>query len=164
MLKGRQGYVLDKMLEQGMITQAQHDEAKKTDVLATVHTPKGLFDGIKYPYFVLTAKQQLESRFGADTIQRAGWKVTTTLDANLQNMAEQQVQKGLTQVKRQGGDEIAFAAEDVKTGQMVALVGNVTFDSTKEAGQVNFARQKLPPGSTFKPYQYNQLWCWLSPL
>jgi membrane peptidoglycan carboxypeptidase len=157
MLKGRQGYVLDKMLEQGMITQAQHDEAKKTDVLATVHTPKGLFDGIKYPYFVLTAKQQLESRFGADTIQRAGWKVTTTLDANLQNMAEQQVQKGLTQVKRQGGDEIAFAAEDVKTGQMVALVGNVTFDSTKEAGQVNFARQKLPPGSTFKPYDYTSL-------
>lgn len=157
MLKGRQGYVIDKMLEQGMITQQQHDEAKKVDVIATIHTPKGLYDGIKYPYFVLTAKQQLESRFGADTIQRAGWKVTTTLDANLQNLAEQQVQKGLAQVKSQYGDEIALAAEDVKTGQMVALVGNVMFDSTKEAGQVNFARQKLPPGSTFKPYDYTSL-------
>jgi penicillin-binding protein 1A len=155
-LKARQHYIIDLMLEQRMITKEQHDEAQKVDVLATIHTPKGLYDGIKYPYFVLTAKQQLESRFGADTIQRAGWKVTTTLDVNLQKMAEEQVQKGLAQVKRQGGDEIAFASEDVKTGQMVALVGGVDF-TDPVSGQNNYARVKLPPGSTFKPYDYTSL-------
>jgi membrane peptidoglycan carboxypeptidase len=153
-LIGRQHYILDQMLSQGMITQKEHQEAKAKDTLATIHTPKPKYDGMKAPYFVLTTKEQLEAKYGAETVQRGGWKVITTLDLTLQNYAEQQVQKGLKQVKRQGGDQVAFAAEDVKTGQMVALVGNVMFDGEQEAGQVNFAREKLPPGSSIKPYDY----------
>lgn len=155
-LKGRQGYILDQMLKQGLITSAQHQEAKKIDTLAKYKTPKQKFAGIIAPYFVLTAKQQMEDKFGDQTVKRGGWKVTTTLDMNLQNLAEQQVQKGLAQVKRQGGNQIAFAAEDVKTGQMVALVGGVDFKN-EVYGQNNYARLRIPPGSSFKPYDYAAL-------
>ncbi len=156
-IKDRQHYIINLMLEQHMITQKQHDDAMKVDTLAGIHTPQPKYNGMKAPYFVLTAKEELEAKYGADVVNRGGWKVTTTLDLNLQNIAETQVTKGLRQVKNQKGNQIAFAAEDVKTGQMVALVGNVMFDSTQPHGMVNYARQKLSPGSSIKPYSYATL-------
>jgi len=152
----RQHYVLDLMHQQGYITSQERDEAKKIDVLATVKPRKPKYDGIKAPYFVLTAKEQLEEQFGAETVKRGGWRVTTTLDLKLQEEAEKQVQAGLRQIKAQGGDTAAMAAEDVATGQMVALVGGVDF-SNPEFGQNNYARIKLPPGSSYKPYDYAAL-------
>jgi penicillin-binding protein 1A len=153
-LIGRMHYILDLMEQQGLITKQQRDDAKKVDVLAYYKQPKKKYAGIRAPYFVLTAKEKLEQKYGSANVSRAGWKVITTLDLNLQSIAEQQVQKGLTQIKRQKGDTAAFVAEDVKTGQVVAVVGNAVFDPERDAGTVNFAREKLPPGSSFKPYDY----------
>ncbi len=153
---GRQHYILDQMASQGMITTEQRDEAKKVDTLAKVRPRKPKYDGIISPWFVMTAKEQLEEKYGAETVQRGGWKVTTTLDMDLQKSAEAMVAKGLPQIKRQGGDVAAFAAEDVKTGQVVALVGGSDF-SNPDYGQNNYARLRLPPGSSFKPYDYSAL-------
>lgn len=152
-LKARQKYIIGLMREQGMITQEEYDQAVKVDTLANIHTPTPKYDNIRAPYFVLTAKEELESRYGSATVRRGGWKVTTTVDLPLQDLAEQQVAKGLTQVKRQGGDQIGFAAEDVTTGQVVALVGGVDFNN-EEYGKYNYATAKIPPGSSFKPYDY----------
>ncbi len=155
-LIGRQHYILDLMEQQGMITAKQRDDAKKVDTLATIHEPQPKFAGIKAPWFVLAAKRQLEEDRGANSVKVGGWSVTTTLDLDKQALAEEQVAKGLAQVKRQGGDNIAFAAEDVKTGQMVALVGGVDF-TNPDFGQINYAQTPLPPGSSFKPYDYAAL-------
>lgn len=153
---GRQHYILDLMVQQGMITSQQRDEAKQVDTLAKVHPRKPKYEGILAPWFVLTAKEQLEDQFGSETVKRGGWKVTTTLDMNLQKLAEDQVNSGIAQVRRQGGDVAAMAAEDVETGQMVALVGGTDFGNP-EYGQNNYARLRLPPGSSFKPYDYAAL-------
>lgn len=153
---GRQHYILDLMEQQGMISKEERDEAKKFDVIATVKPRQPKYSGIKAPWFVLTAKEQLEERFGSETVQRGGWKITTTLDLNMQNIAEDEVNKGMVQVRRQGGDTAAFVASDVKTGQVVALVGGSDF-SNAEFGQNNYARLRLPPGSSFKPYDYAAL-------
>jgi penicillin-binding protein 1A len=153
---GRQHYILDQMVDQGMISREQRDEAKKIDTLAKVKPRKPKYDGIVAPWFVLAAKEQLESTRGQDAVTRSGWKVTTTIDMNLQKLAEDQVAKGMAQVRRQGGDVAAFAAQDVKTGQMVAVVGGSDF-SNAEYGQNNYARLRLPPGSSFKPYDYVSL-------
>lgn len=153
---GRQHYILDLMVEQGMISSEQRDEAKSVDTLAKVKPRKPKYEGILAPWFVLAAKEQLEDQRGQDTVLRSGWKVTTSLDMDKQKLAEEQVQKGIRQVQRQGGDVAAFAAEDVKTGQMVALVGGTDF-SNPEYGQNNYARLRLPPGSSFKPYDYATL-------
>lgn len=156
-LIGRQHYVLDLMQQQGMITTQQRDDAKKVDVLAQVKPRPQHYAGIQAPWFVLTAKQELERRFTDKAVKRGGWKVVTTLDMNAQKIAEEQVTKGMVQVRRQGGDTAAFVAEDVKTGQVVALVGGVDFSNT-EYGQNNYAHDlELPPGSSFKPYDYTAL-------
>ncbi len=153
-LIGRQHYILDLMAEQGMITGAQRDEAKKIDTIANIKPrAPSKYTGITAPWFVLTAKESLIAERGAETVRLGGLKVITTLDLDKQRLAEEQVQKGLRQVQRQGGDSISFVAEDVKTGQVVALVGGVDFNN-KAYGENNYARAKLPPGSSFKPYDY----------
>lgn len=152
-LIGRQHYVLDLMAEQGKITSEQRDEAKKSDTLAKIKPRQPKYAGIQAPWFVLTAKEKLTQMRGANAVALGGLKVTTTLDLEKQKIAEEEVQKGLRQVQRQGGDTVAFTAEDVKTGQVVALVGGVDFNNP-EFGQNNYARSKLPPGSSFKPYDY----------
>lgn len=155
-LVGRQHYILDLMEQQGMITAQERDDAKKVDTTAKVKEVQPKYEGITAPYFVLAAKEALETQFGAETVRRGGWKVTTSLDLNLQRVAEEQVAKNIGQVRRQGGDVAAFVAEDVKTGQIVAMVGGPDF-SNPTYGQNNYARYKLPPGSSFKPYDYLSL-------
>lgn len=162
----RYNYVLDSMVDTGAITKAEAAKAKQFDILATVQPQQTKYAGIKYPYFVLAAKNELTNRYFQDAEKGSvaskkpnkvgGWKVYTTLDIPLQDLADQQAQKGLTQVKRQGGDSVAMAAEDVKTGQMVAVVGGTDF-TNKEYGEINYAQTPLPPGSSFKPYDYTAL-------
>lgn len=155
-LRGRMNYTLDIMHEMGFITKEDRDAAKEVDVLPTVKKTENKYTGIKAPYFVLAAKEELEKQWPADTIIRSGWKVTTTVDLNLQTIAEEEVSKGVAQVIRQKGDVAAFVAEDVETGQIVAMVGGPDFTNA-EYGQNNYARTPLPPGSSFKPYDYAAL-------
>ncbi len=156
-LLDRQHYVLDQMAKQGYITQAQADEAKKVDVLAQVKPLQTRYAGIKAPYFVLTAKQELENKFGTALVQRGGWKVITTLDMNLQAKSEEIVQANIPNITKLSGgtaDEEATVLEDVPTGQIVALVGGVDFNKPGY-GQNNYASGiEVSPGSTFKPYDY----------
>ena len=153
---GRQHYILGQMVEQNMITKEQAEKAKKVNVVKKVKPRPTKYAGIKAPYFVLTAKEQLENDFAPESAIRGGWKVITTLDLGLQNIAEEEVKKGIFQVRSQGGDSIGFAAEDVRNGQMMAVVGGVDF-TNKEYGQNNYARLRIPPGSSFKPYDYAAL-------
>jgi membrane peptidoglycan carboxypeptidase len=156
-LLGRQQYILDQMANQKMITQKEADDAKKVDVLALVHPLSPKYQGIRSPYFVLSAKKQLEQKYGAATVNRGGWKVITTMDLKLQQTAEDLVQKNISNIRRAGADNEAIVAEDVQTGQIVSLVGGVDF-SNPDYGQNNFASGiLLPPGSSFKPYDYTTL-------
>jgi len=153
-LLGRQQYILDQMANQHMITKDQAEAAKKVDVLAQVHPLSPKYSGIRSPYFVLSAKKQLEQKYGAATVDRGGWKVITTMDLKLQQTAEDLVQKNIPNIKRAGADNEAIVAEDVQTGQIVSLVGGVDF-TNPVYGQNNFASGiLLPPGSSFKPYDY----------
>lgn len=156
-LLSRQHYILDQMVKQGYITKDQAAAAKQVDVLAQIHEQSPKYQGIKAPYFVLAAKQELEQTYGASTVQRGGWKVITTLDTNLQDKADALVASNLSNVKRYGADEEAMVGEDVQTGQIVSLVGGTDF-TDPDHGQNNYAAGiKIPPGSSFKPYDYATL-------
>lgn len=156
-LIGRSSYILDVMLEMGKITREQRDEAKAIDVLATIKQRQPKYTGIQAPYFVLAAKNQLESKYTTTNYKRGGWKVITTLDMPKQKIAEEEVAKAMPIILRTGFNTAAFVAEDVKTGQVVALVGGADFNDKSRAGEINYAQQPLPPGSSFKPYDYLSL-------
>lgn len=154
---GRQHYIIDQMLAQGKINQQQAEEAKKVDIVAQVKVLQPLYNGIKSPYFVLAAKQELNQKYGVATTKRGGWKVTTTLDSALQAKAEEVVASNApnaSRLTRGVADVAALVAEDVETGQIVSLVGGTDFNNP-EYGKINYAAQALiPPGSSFKPYDY----------
>lgn len=153
----RYNYVLDQMASQGRITKAEAKEAKKVDVLAQVQPKQDLYAGIKAPYFVLAARDELYRRFTSGSAKIGGWKVITSLDMNLQNKAEEAVQKNIRNVRAFGGDQQAVVVEDVKTGQMRALVGGVDFYD-EDHGKLNYAHQVyISPGSSVKPYDYTTL-------
>ncbi|HVU59994.1 MAG TPA: penicillin-binding transpeptidase domain-containing protein, partial [Candidatus Saccharimonadales bacterium] len=156
-LLDRQHYILDQMAKQKMITQAEADAAKKVDILAQVHPLQSKFQNVKAPYFVQAAQQQLIQQFGSSTVQRGGWNVITTVDMTAQNNAEKLVadnDRNVTSRSAGKADDQALIAEDVQTGQIVALVGGEDY-SRPGYGQLNFAATQLvSPGSTFKPYDY----------
>jgi len=159
-LLARMNYILDQMATQHMITQQQANAAKKVDVLATVKPLQSSYSNIKAPYFVQAAKQELINKYGSATVKLGGLKVITTLDMNLQSKAEDLVATNLPKAMRLTGgaaDEAATVAEDVPTGQIMALVGGTDF-SNPQYGQRNYASSILiPPGSSFKPYDYTTL-------
>ncbi|MFT4532307.1 MAG: membrane peptidoglycan carboxypeptidase [Candidatus Saccharimonadales bacterium] len=153
-VEARQDFTLDVMHELGMITEQERDDAKAIDTLANLKKrPPSKYTGILAPHFVLAAKDQLVLEQG-NSYQTGGWKVITTLDMKLQTIAEEEVTSGVAQIERQRGNTAAFVAEDVTNGQVVALVGGADFNDKDRAGEVNFAQQPLPPGSSFKPYDY----------
>jgi len=157
-LTGRMHYILDQMVAQKMVTKDEATVAKGVDVLATVKAKQpSLYTGIKAPSFVQAAKEELVEQFGNEVVQRGGWKVITTVDMKLQDLAQKSVNDGMPQVRKQGGDTAAFVAIDNATGQVVALVGNGDNDivANQEFGELNFGNELyVSPGSTFKPYDY----------
>ncbi|MGB4759027.1 MAG: transglycosylase domain-containing protein [Candidatus Saccharimonadales bacterium] len=160
-LLARKNYILDRMTEtkdregKFYITKKEAEEAKKIDILAQVRPrPTNKYEGIRAPYFVLAAREQLVQQRGAAAVNRGGWKVITTVDMHLQNFAEQKVADNFRNIQRYGADQQAFVAADVETGQIMALVGGVDFNN-EEYGKINYATEvNVSPGSSFKPYDY----------
>jgi membrane peptidoglycan carboxypeptidase len=155
-LIARQHYILQQMVVQGYITQAQATSAASVNILAQVQPLESKYQAIQDPYFVLVAKQQLENEFGSTFVNRGGLKVITTLNLGLQQDAVQDVASNASAVADVGGDEEAMVAEDVHTGQVVALVGGENFNNPTY-GQINYANTNIQPGSSLKPFMYADL-------
>ncbi|MBP9813411.1 transglycosylase domain-containing protein [Candidatus Nomurabacteria bacterium] len=153
----RRNYVLKLMQEQGYASEEEVANAKKAETLTSlVQTKPGKYKDIIAPYFVTEVQKQLEEEYGATNARKAGFKVTTTLDLALQKKAEEVIATGVTKLERIGGDNMAGVAEDVATGQVLALVGGRGWDYPG-FGEVNYATTPRSPGSSFKPYDYATL-------
>jgi membrane peptidoglycan carboxypeptidase len=158
-LIGRQHYTLDLMAKQGYVTQAEADAAKQVAILGpdgVQHAPDNHYAGMKpgFAYAVDTAKQELANKFPPSFIKTGGWKVTTTIDANLQDLANKAVNDNVHKLHTYGADNAAFVAEDNATGQVLALIGGTDFDNHG----LNFASHaRISPGSSVKPYSYATL-------
>ena len=120
-LEGRKNYVLSRMLENKFISQEQHNQAKAE---AVNFLPQAS-SGIKAPHFVFFIKDYLEQKYGVEAVVNGGLRVTTTLDYNLQQKAEQIVKDGALQNEKDwNGSNASLVAIDPKTGQILTLVGS----------------------------------------
>lgn len=151
-LKKRQESVLDKMAELGFIDSLQKDQAKKTEL---VFAQPSLGD-IKAPHFVMEVKEYLDNRYGEEMVQKAGLRVTTTLNYEMQKVAETAVTEGAQRNETlYKGKNAALVAQDAKTGQILALVGSRNYSDIKNEGNFDVATQGLrQPGSALKPFVY----------
>lgn len=152
-LIGRQHYTIDRMAADGYITKEEAEEAKAVDTLAKVK-PRTLGD-ISAPHFVMYVREQLEATYGVKTVGEGGLNVITTLDWDKQQIAEEEVRKGVeARGERYGFGNAALVSLDPKTGQVLAMVGSKDFFDKDIDGQVNVTLSQRQPGSSFKPIVY----------
>lgn len=151
----RQQTVIDYMRDQGYITEKEAKEAKEVKIIAKIKPLKDQ-QNIKAPHFVNEIIKDLEGQYGAENVRQGGWRITTTLDWNMQQLAEKSIADNIANVDTRNGDNAALVAIDVKTNQVLAMSGsrNYTF---KGYGQTNAATAKLQPGSSLKPFVYTEL-------
>lgn len=148
--EARKNLVLSEMKNQGYITEDQMNAAKNEQVaFSKINT------GIKAPHFVMYVQELLAQQYGEKTLEEGGLKVVTTLDWNLQQIAEKAVADGVAKnEKTYKADNASLVAIDPKTGQILAMVGSRDYFDDAHDGQVNVALRERQPGSSFKPYVY----------
>ena len=162
-LFARQKAILEKMLARGAITKKEMEAALVEKISFEPRTR-----GIQAPHFVMEVIEFLADKYGEDLVQKGGLRVITTLNWDLQQIAEKVTTEGAAQNEElYKGYNAALVAEDPKTGQIVALVGSRDYfgDSLPEGCapgancrfEPNFsvATQGLrQPGSALKPFVY----------
>ncbi len=150
-LDARKNLVLARMDELGVITEEEYAKAK-AEVVAFVPQAK---TGIKAPHFVFFIKEYLEEKYGIDTVQRGGLKVTSTIDYALQEKGEQFVKEGaIKNEKDWNGENAGLVAIDPRTGQILSMVGSRDYFDKEIDGNFNTATALRQPGSSFKPFIY----------
>ena len=88
----RRNIVLQRMADEGYITQEQADAAKAKPIVTRgqPNEPPGIA-----PYFVEEVRKHLEKQYGAKVLYENGLSVTTTLDPKLQEIANKTLERGL---------------------------------------------------------------------
>ena len=147
----RRNTVLDQMIHYGYITPGEAYEAKNSElVLAPQNIPEMQKDA---QYFIEYVTQLLIDRYGADAVYKEGLKVYTTIDLDMQRMAESALLTYLPDeytdangiVQPQG----AIVAIEPKTGYIRAMVGG---RGTDQFNRATMAERQ--PGSAFKPFVF----------
>jgi len=153
-IKGRSDIVLARMEELGKITHDERQQAVNELQTITFNTYR---EKMKAPHFVFYIKQILEEKYGKDVVETGGLKVYTTLDPEIQEHAEKvALERGKANESTYGANNIAVLTADVKTGQILAMVGSRDYFDTEIDGNVNVVMRSRQPGSSFKPIVYAQ--------
>ena len=149
--QARRNTVLAAMARDGWLTLDQATAAAKEPVAVTPakHDAQGLA-----PYFVDYVNRMAEAQREAEP--EHGARIYTTVDLDLQSLAESSIKKQLdrldqTYKDRAAKPQAALVALDPHTGAVLAMVGGRSYAET----QLNRATDSLrQPGSTFKPFVY----------
>jgi penicillin-binding protein 1A len=166
----RRNLVLSRMEREGYLNRADHTRWQEEPLPEEPHE-----DGTSgvAPYFVEMVRRELDNRYGAD-LYRKGYRVYTTLDIDMQRLAQEAMEKGWARIEGQsnythpkyaavmadGGSphegrtpylQGMFVSLEPATGEIRALVGGRDFKDSK----FNRATQALrQPGSVFKPFVF----------
>jgi penicillin-binding protein 1A len=169
--KARRSKVLRNMLVTSSITQVEFDNANSAPLGVTPVR----YSNDRAPYFVEMVRLHLDEHYGSNAVYEGGLKVYTTLDMDLQQIAERVLEKNLTDLETElklkathanyvvppadsvhGGQSTpylqgALCAIDSRTGAVRALVGGRDWNHSNFNRAIQARRQA---GSTFKPFVY----------
>ncbi|MBD7997915.1 transglycosylase domain-containing protein [Oerskovia gallyi] len=169
----RRNLVLGRMLEQGYITQQEHDEAVATPLAETLdvqpvsvgcQAANGAAFFCDYVTKVITSNpifgETPKDRQGL--LYRGGLDITTTLDPRMQTAAETEVTSAIP-ASDPSGIENALVTVEPGTGKILAMAQNRPYDASLEAApgttaqnysadQAHGSSRGFSPGSTWKPF------------
>jgi penicillin-binding protein 1A len=153
----RRGVVLTQMRDMKAIDEATLKQAKSEKVV--------IVDALRREepygrYFKDYVRKELIARFGEGRVYEGGLKVYTTLDLDMQRMADAEVQRALAELDKRRSTrakasplklQAALIALDPQTGEVRAMVGGRDFIESNY-NRATLARRQS--GSAFKPFVY----------
>ena len=168
----RRGKVLRNMLTTGAITQVEFDRAMQSSLGVTANR----YTNDRAPYFIEMVRLYLDEKYGSNAVYEGGLKVYTTLDNDLQVLADKALERHIVQLEKDmrlkktrstflasvdagttpAGSRTpyiqgAVVALDPRTGAIRALSGGRDWNESNFNRAVQALRQ---PGSSFKPFVY----------
>lgn len=150
--KDRQRVVLDLMVRHGYLTLVQAD-ATFAEEISLNPTPDLRVNSA--PHFVQVVQQQIDAQLGDGATPRAGLQITTTLDLEMQNLAQATVTTKVAEARpRFDLTNGALVALRPGANEVLAMVGSADFNDAGISGQVNVATSPRQPGSAIKPVFY----------
>ena len=148
----RRAEVLEAMVDQRFITDDQAAAAKNEPIKVTPAQTS-----LYAPHFTFRAREQLIQVLGQKAAYRGGYRVYTTLDWNMQQLAEKEVRDHVDGLKYANVRNGALITLDPTTGEILAYVGSKDYydHSPQVQGDYDVAGIGLrQPGSTFKLFTY----------
>jgi penicillin-binding protein 1B len=156
----RRNVVLGAMVETHDITEAQAEAARQEPL----RLAPGTIDGGLAPYFIDIVHDQIVRSYGEQQYSSQGLRVYSSLDPDLQEVANESVAEGMKTVddlveKRRARakhpetiatPQVALVALNPHTGEVLALVGGRNYGIS----QLDHAIAHRPTGSIFKPFVY----------
>jgi len=149
----RRNLVVRSMYDAGFIDQPTMDGA----LAAPLIVQSASVDTVDAPYFVDLVRSQLAQRYDPKDLTTQNLKIHTTLDLQLQALAQRAVEDGLDRaeklIKRRERPPLqaCLIALEPASGKVVAMVGGRSYGAS-QYNRVTQARRQ--PGSTFKPFVY----------
>jgi len=170
----RKDYVLYLMNERGWLTKDGKREKLSDEDYEKAKAQKLNFKraaaSFEAPHFVFYVKELLEERLGKDLVEQGGLQVTTTLDLELQQKAQDIVKNEIANSKGLNVGNGALVALNPKNGHVLAMVGSKDYFAESEpkdcisgiTGEnsctfepaLNVTLAKRQPGSSIKPLTY----------
>jgi len=159
----RKDYVLGRMAQENFITTEAAELARQQKLI--FQEPSVV---IRAPHFTFFVLDELLEKYGEDFLRQNGLSVKTSLDWELQSLAETLVQEYAEYNTASRAYNAALVALDPATGEILAMVGSKDwFGESSPPGctpgqdclfdpKVNVATylQGRQPGSAFKPFVY----------
>jgi len=148
--KNRQKYVLDQMLSQGWITQAQHDQAINQKLVYKSMEDHSWKVGA---YYLEEVRRFLIDKYGEDEVYQGGLTVETACEIPHQIAADNAMRRGLAEVaKRKGWEgpagrlkpqEYDRFLDDTRTSESIkpgTWVRALVVETAKDKAQVRFGQ------------------------
>ncbi len=147
--KERQKEVLRRMQEDGYITALEATQAE-TEVLQYALSSTD----IRAPHFVFYVRDLLFEKYGEDTVRKGGLRVYTSLDLELQEVAQASLAAEIVSLERYRISNGAAMIVKPNTGEILSMIGSRDYFNATAEGQVNVALALRQPGSSIKPIMY----------
>jgi 1A family penicillin-binding protein len=147
--KKRQIQVLQRMAAEGFITPEEAEKAKAEELNFSPQETN-----IKAPHFVMYVKDLLVRQFGEQLVEEGGLEVVTSLDLELQNLAQKVVTEEVENLKKLQVSNGAALITRPPTGEILAMVGSRDYFDLEHDGNVNITLCPRQPGSAIKPVNY----------
>jgi membrane peptidoglycan carboxypeptidase len=149
----RELYALRGMVATGALSQSDEQQAEQEDVKSELKYNVALRQS-QAPHFVDYVISRLEKDYGSAAVQQGGFNIYTTLDLDLQALADKSVKQGVRDLAADDVNNADFLAVKPGTGEILAWVGSADYYNNEIGGQYDVVLDQRQPGSSFKPYTY----------